>query len=131
MKYILSFFLIIAALCTLAAQKPQPVQIQTVDTSKYVVEYVPIAVAQKNVDTELADVTKQIETLNKQILTATKRRDELVARQKALEILDKQLAAAAAAPVPKSTTAQPAPAPAPTQPPKPPKKAKAKAKKKN
>jgi len=113
MKQIIAYFATIFLLCNLSAQKPRPVQIQTIDTSKYVVEYVPIEVAQKNVDAQLAQVNKQIETVEKQMAELVKKRDELKTQQAALEYLSAQLKQAATAPAPPTSVPQSAPQTAP------------------
>jgi TolA-binding protein len=100
MKHALTLLFSMLLLCTLAAQKPQPVQIQTIDTSTYVVEYVPIATAQANVNAQLVQVDKQIQTVEKQIAELVKKRDQLMQQQAALTLIDKQLDQAAATPPP-------------------------------
>lgn len=109
-----TFFIIIPALflfvCTLSAQKPKTVQIQTFDTAKYVVEYIPLNVAQANVDAQLVQVDKQIETIEKQIADAVKKRDALLQQKAALEYLQNQLdQAAATPPAPVKSAPEPTP----------------------
>lgn len=109
MKKLLTLITALFSLCILSAQKPKPVQIQTVDTSKYVVEYVPLETAQKNVNAQLVQVNKQLEGVEKQMAELVKKRDDLMKQKAALEYLQLQLNQAANTPV------QP-PAPAPPQP---------------
>lgn len=119
-KTLALFIFLFPVLCTLSAQKPRAVQIQTIDTSKYVVEYVPLPIAQKNVSAQLAQVNKQLESVEKQIAELVKKRDGLMQQKAALEMLQTQLDQAAAIPVAIETKE-----PAPVKPPeseKPPKK---------
>jgi len=119
MKYILFLFtLLLSTLAT--AQKPQPVQVQTINDSVYVVEFIPIAKAQANVTAQLAQVNKQIETVDKQIADLVAKRDKLVTQQKALSIADAQLDKAASQPAISTQATLPPAATAP--PPKPTKK---------
>lgn len=116
------FTLLIAFLCSLSAQKPQPLQIQTVNDSTYVVEYIPLPVAQKNVAAQLTQVDKQLQTVDRQIADLVKKRDELMKQQAALQFAQKQLDQAAAPPPPPPAKTAPATA-------QPPKEKKAKGKK--
>lgn len=93
-----------------AAQKPQPLQIQTVNDSTYVVEYIPLPVAQKNVSAQLAQVDKQLAQVEKQMADLLKKRDDLMKQKAALEYAQKQLDAAAITPPPPATSTQSAPA---------------------
>ena len=104
------FFLAFAAF----GQTPQPIQIQTVNDSTYVVEYIPLSVAQKNVSAQITQVDKQLQQVEKQMADLLKKRDELMKQKAALEYAQKQLNQAATTPPP-STSTQSAP---PTEPPK-------------
>lgn len=118
MKY---FFLLFLFFCLAAnAQKPQPIQVQTVNDSLYVVEFIPIAKAQASINTQLTQVNKQIESLDKQIAELVARRDRLITQQKALSIADAQLDKAASQPAISTQSTLPPAATAP--PPKPTKK---------
>jgi len=72
-KTLTLFTLLLSFLCTLSAQKPQPVQIQVVEGNQYVVEYVPIEAAQKN---QKEDIAKGIE---ENLQTKEQWRSELIA----------------------------------------------------
>lgn len=113
MKRILTFFAIILALSA-TAQKVQPIQIQTVNDSVYVVEYVPLSVAQKGVAAQLVQVDKQLSTVEKQIAELIKKRDDLLKQEAALKFAQQQLDAAAVPPPPpppvKTTPTPPTPA---------------------
>lgn len=122
MKHITAFFAALFVLCNLSAQHGT-ITIETIDTSKFVVEYVPIATAQKNVAAQLTQVTKQLETVDKQIADLMKKRDELLRQKTGLEFAQKQLDKAAAMPVPKKASSPTTP------PPPPPKKSKSRKKK--
>ena len=111
MRHALTFFFTLLGFAALA-QTLQPIQIQTIDTSKFVVEYIPIATAQKNVDAKLVQVNKQLEQVEKQMAELVKRRDELILQKVTLEFADAQLDQAAAAPASQSVET-----PAPTTPP--------------
>ena len=92
MKKTLTLFTLLLYVCTLAAQvQPKPVQIQTIDSSQFVVEYIPLDVAQKNVAAQLVQTDKQIATVEKQIADLVKKRDDLMAQKAALEYLQRQL----------------------------------------
>lgn len=108
MKNILTLLFTLLAFCAIG-QKVQPIQIQTIDTSTYVVEYIPLATAQKNVDAQLVQVNKQLETVERQMADLLKKRDELMKQKAALELVQKQLAQAANTP-PTATSTQSAPA---------------------
>lgn len=112
-------FTLLITFCA-AAQKVQPIQIQNINDSTYVVEYVPIATAQANVNAQLAQVDKQIASIDKQIADLVARRDKLVVQQKALTVAQAQLNyAASATPPPTSTkSAEPTTPPAPVKRPK-------------
>ncbi len=125
MKNTFTTLFALLAFCAIG-QKVQPIQIQTIDTTTYVVEYIPIATAQKNVDAQLVQVDKQLATVEKQMADLLKKRDELMKQKAALEFMDKQLAQAADAPPP----AAPQKASEPPKEEKP-KKQKAKTKSKN
>ena len=114
MKYILFLFTLFFSIAAMA-QKPQPVQVQTINDSVYVVEFIPIAKAQANVNAQLAQVNKQIETVDKQIADLVAKRDKLVTQQKARTVVDAQLDKAAAAP-PADAGTKSAPPPAATTP---------------
>lgn len=116
MKKLLIFFLTIFALCSLSAQKPVPIQIETVNDSQYVVQYVPIATAQKNVSAQQVQVNKQLETTEKQITELIKKRDDLKRQQMALDFAAAQLDQAAAAPPTAAKSAAKTPTPATTPP---------------
>ncbi len=112
MKRILTFFAVILALSA-TAQKVQPIQIQTVNDSVYVVEYVPLSVAQKGVAAQLVQVDKQLSTVEKQMAELIKKRDELLKQEAALKFAQQQLANAAVPPPPppvKTTPTPPTPA---------------------
>jgi len=110
MKSIFTFFLIVAGLSAFC-QKPQPVQIQTVENETYVVEYVPIDVAQKNIAAQLAQVDKDLKTVDSQIAQLVKTRDELMKQQAALQYMQSQLNQAAATTPPADAAPQTAPPP--------------------
>lgn len=114
MKHVLSIsaFAFFSAFA-LTAQKPQPIQIQTVNDSVYVVEYVPLSVAQKGVAAQIVQVQKQLATVEKQMAELIKRQDELLKQEAALKFAQQQLAAAAVPPPPppvKTTPTPPTPA---------------------
>lgn len=98
MKKLLAVLFALGAFAAATAQKTQPIQIQTIDTSVYVVEYIPLATAQKNVAAQLAQVDKQLTTVEKQMADLLKKRDELMKQKATLEFAQKQLDQAAAAP---------------------------------
>lgn len=124
MKKKLSLLSTLLVFCAaLGAQKPQPIQIQTVNDSVFVVEYIPLPVAQKNVAAQLAQVDKQLAQVEKQLADLLKKRDDLMRQKTALEFAQKQLDAAATAPPPAPEKA--------TAPPTEPKKVKPKPKNKN
>lgn len=126
MKNTLLFALILMCV-TVAAQKPQPVQIQTVNDSVYIVEYVPIAVAQANVDAQQAQVDKELARVDKQIADLIAKHEKLIAQQKALAVVDTQLQKAATPPPSTGTKSAPVTTtPTETKPPKKPKKQKSK-----
>ena len=120
-KKLTLFTLLLSFLCSVSAQKPQAIQIQTIDTSTYVVEYIPIATAQANVSAQLVQVDKQIQTVEKQISELVKKRDQLTAQKAGLELILKQLDQADKTPPP---PVQQQSAPAEAAPPKKPKKVK-------
>lgn len=122
MKNILSTLFILNFLCILSAQQPRPISIQTVDSSTYVVEYIPIKEATKNVNAQLAQVDKQLQTVDKQIAELVKKRDGLMQQQAALLMLQKQFEQAGTTPPP---PIKEAPTP-PSSPKKKPKKEKGK-----
>lgn len=126
MKNFLIFIPALLFVCTLSAQKIQPIQIQTIDTSVFVVEYIPIATAQADVDKQLEQVDKQLEQVDKQIGVLVQKRDELTKRKASLEFVGKQLEQAATTPPPPAATESKA-----TAPPKSTKKAKKAKKAKN
>lgn len=101
MKNILATLFTLLA-CVLYAQTPKPIQIQTIDSSKFVVEYIPIADAQANVEKQLAATEKQLSKVEKDIAELVSKRDALVKQQAALKYLNAQLdqAAKSAAPPP-------------------------------
>lgn len=99
MKKILTLFTLLLTLSA-AAQKVQPIQIQTVNDSVYVVEYVPLSVAQKGVAAQLAQVDKQLSQVEKQLAEMLKKRDQLLKEKAGLEFAQKQLAQAATTPPP-------------------------------
>lgn len=115
MKRTLTLFtLLINFLCTLSAQvAPKPVQVQTIDSSQYVVEYIPLDVAQANIAAQLTQVDKQLTTVDKQIAELVKKRDDLMQQQAALEYLQKQLDAADKTPPPPVQQSAPQTAPPP------------------
>ncbi len=121
---LLSFTLLLSSLAALS-QKVQPIQIQVIDTSKYVVEYVPLATAQANVAKQLDAVNQELEKVDKQQVALQRRHDQLIVQKAALTAAQTQLDKAAAAPV---TETQSAPAepigPPPATTPKKPKKKK-------
>lgn len=126
MKHILFLFLLLSTLAT--AQKPQPIQVQTINDSVYVVEFIPISKAQANVDAQLTQVNKQIETVDKQIADLVAKRDKLVTQQKALTFAAGQLDKAATAPQTSTSTKSATPASDTTAPPAKPAKKKPKPK---
>lgn len=93
-----TIFLFVSLIYHCSAQKPQPIQIETVSDSTYVVQYVPIATAQKNVSAQQVQVNKQLETTEKQIAELIKKRDDLKRQQMALDFAAAQLDQAAAPP---------------------------------
>lgn len=114
MKKILATLFAIAFLCSLSAQKPLPIQTALIDSSVYVVELIPLGVAQKNVSTQLTQVNKQIETVERQMSDLVKKRDELMKQKSVLEFAQKQLdEAAKTEAATKSFTTPPPPAPEP------------------
>lgn len=115
MKKILATLLFaIAFLCNLSAQKPMPIQTALIDSAVYVVELIPIEVAQKNVAAQLVQVNKQLETVERQMADLVKKRDDLMKQKSVLEFAQKQLdeAAKTEAATKSFTTPQP-PAPEP------------------
>jgi len=120
MKGILTtLFTLLIFLCSLSAQKPQPVQIQTNETGTYVVEYVPIATAQAGVDAQIVQVDKQLTVVEKQMADLLKKRDQLMTQKAVLELIDKQLEQAATTPPPPPTkSAEPETTPPPAKKPK-------------
>lgn len=98
MKQILAYFATLFLLCNLSAQQPKPVQIETIGDSAFVVQYVPVSTAQKNVTAQLTQTDKQIEVTEKQIAELVKKRDELLRQKAGLEYASVQLAQAANAP---------------------------------
>lgn len=125
MRLFFTFLISLFFLCNLFAQKPRPVQIQTVDSSTFVVEYIPIEEAKKNVDAQLAQSEKQLQNIEKQIAELLKKRDQVMAQKSSLEYLKKQLdqATIMAPPAVKSPDKAPTP-PATEKPAKKPKKKK-------
>lgn len=122
MKKILALFTLL--LCIAAAYGQKPIQIQTVDSNTFVVEYIPIADAQANVQKQLVQTEKQLAQVDKQISELVAKRDALIKQQAALKYLDAQLTQATTTPTSKT-------APAPTTPPaEPPKTGTGKTKKK-
>lgn len=113
MKYALFAALLLFFTTSLNGQQIQPIQVQTIDTSTYVVEYIPIAEAQANVEKQIQKVDAQLSKVEKQMADLLKQRDQLMAQKTALEIVQKQLAEAAATPPAPAS----APQSAPTQPP--------------
>jgi len=96
MKNKLTLFTLLFSLCSLSAQvKPLPIQTAMIDSSIYVVELIPLKTAQKNVDAQLVQVNKQIETAEKQIAELVAKRDQLKKQQAALEFAQKELKEAA------------------------------------
>ena len=123
-KILFSLFTLILCVAA-AAQKPQPVQIQTINDSVYVVEYVPISVAQANVNAQQAQIDKELARVDKQIADLIAKHEKLVAQQKALAVVDAQLDKAAAPPPSTGTKSEPpATTPTKTKPAKKPKKPK-------
>lgn len=121
-KELATLFTILLFLCTISAQEPRPISIQTVDSSTYVVEYIPIEEAAKNVNAQLVQVDKQLQTVDKQIAELVKKRDGLMQQQAALLMLQKQFEQAGTTPPP---PIKEAPTP-PSSPKKKPKKEKGK-----
>jgi len=115
MKKILATTLFaIACLCSLSAQKPLPIQTALIDSTVYVVEFIPMGVAQKNIAAQLVQVNKQIETVEKQMADLLKKRDDLMKQKSVLEFAQKQLDEAAKTEA--ATKAMTAPAPPPPAP---------------
>lgn len=111
-KILYTISISVFVVCTLSAQKIKPVQVQTIDTTVYVVEYIPIGIAQANVDRQLVQVNKQIEQVEKQLAEQVKKRDELMKQKAALEMIASQLDQAATTPPPPAATESKTTAPA-------------------
>lgn len=104
MKGIITFFGVILGL---SAWAQRPISIQTVDSATYVVEYIPIADAQKNVNAQMVQVEKQLSNVDKQIAELVAKRDQLLQQQAALTVISKQLDQANATPPPPVQEAPP------------------------
>lgn len=99
MKKLLTLLFTLFAFCA-SAQKVQPIQIQTIDTTTYVVDYIPLATAQANVNAKIKQVDAQLAQVDAEIAKLVKRRDELITQKAALELVQKQLAQADTTPPP-------------------------------
>lgn len=96
MKHILATLLAICVVFGLSAQRTPIIQTALVDSSIYVVELIPIEVAQANITAQLAQVNKQIETIEKNMAELVKKRDEAMRQKALLEAALKQLDEASA-----------------------------------
>ena len=107
MKYILflAFALFFTTSLNGQGQAVQPIQIQTIDTSTYVVEYIPLATAQANVKKQIEQTDKQIAKIESEIAKLVAQRDKLMQQKAALEVVAKQLDEAAAPPPPATQSA--------------------------
>ena len=99
MKHLFSIIFTLFAFCAIG-QKVQPIQIQTIDTTTYVVDYIPLSTAQANVSKQLKQVDAQIAQVDAEIAKLMKKRDELITQKAALELVQKQLDQAATTPPP-------------------------------
>lgn len=109
MKILLAFVFFPIALSAFC-QKVQPIQIQTIDTAKYVIEYTPLAAARQNVNSQIAQVDKQLQqttlllnNLETQMADLLKKQNELIKQKTELEYAQKQINQAAAVSQPPPT----------------------------
>lgn len=107
----------------LSAQKvATPLQTTVIDSVFYIVELIPAKTAQDNMAKQLVQITKQIETTEKQLAEIVKKRDGLLQQKTMIEAMQAQIAQAVASPP--APVAKQVAAPPETKPAKKPKKPK-------